>query len=329
MRAILRKAAGFLLAVAMIAPTSVKAQSDPIVWRGIIPLPQGTYLTDGFFTFQRMVDERLGGRLKIEYIGAAEITPPDQQLDALRNRVVDVILGTSPQYAHTVPEALALTYNRDMTPEEQRASGFYDLLRQIHLDKANVIYLASIVGAPGEGYRLYFRDKPEGPDLSGKKMRVSQNYVAFINRLNGTPVSMSPADAYSGLERGVVDGLGWPYGGYLDMKFNEVAKYAVDHPFYSHNMSILVNRDAWEELPEDLRADVEALAIDLEAQSLAETNAALEGENDRLAENGMEFITFSPEEAQAYLDAAYEAGWADFVAKNPENGPRLRELTEK
>src|SRR5262249_40022214 len=154
------------------APHVALGQSKPIVWKGIIPLPKGNYLTQGFFTFQKMVDERLGGRLKIEYVGSAEITPPDKQLDALLNGVVDVILGTAPQYAHTVPEALALTYNSDMTLMEQRASGFYDLLRKIHLDKANVTYLATIAGAPGEGYRLYFRDRPTSPELTGKKIRV-------------------------------------------------------------------------------------------------------------------------------------------------------------
>lgn len=318
----------FLVFMCMAFPTVAMAQ-EPIVWKGIVPLPTGTYLCEGFFTFQKMVEERLGGRLKIEYIGGAEIAAPDKQFDALRNGLVDVILGTAPQYAHTVPEALALTYNSDMTPMEQRASGFYDLLRKIHLDKSGIIYLATIAGGPGEGYRMYMRTKMEGPDMTGLKVRVSENYIAFIKRLHGTPVLMAPADAYSGLERGIVDGLGWPYGTLIDMHFSEVTKYIINHSFYTHNMSILVNPNSWNKLPEDLRQELEALAADLEARSLAETNAAIQDENAKLAAAGLEFITFSPEDAEAYLKAAYEAGWADFVEKNPEFGPTLRELTTK
>jgi TRAP-type C4-dicarboxylate transport system substrate-binding protein len=326
MKNVIRK---FLACLFITLPCAAFAQTSPIVWKGIVPLPTGTYLCEGFFTFQKMVDERLGGRLKIEYIGGTEIAQPDKQFDTLRNGIVDVILGTAPQYAHTIPEALALTYNSDMTPMEQRASGFYDLLRKIHLDKANVIYLATIAGGPGEGYRLYTRSRMDNPNFAGKKLRVSENYIAFIRKLNGTPVLMAPADAYSGLERGIVDGLGWPYGTLIDMHFSEVTKYVIDHPFYTHNMDILVNLDSWKKLPDDLRKDLEALAVDLEARSLAETNDAIKEENDKLRAAGLQFVTFSPGDADTYLKAAYDAGWADFIAKNPEYGPRLKELTTK
>jgi hypothetical protein len=47
-----------------------------------------------------------------------------------------------------------------------------------------------------------------------------------------------------------------------------------------------------------------------------------EAEKARQAEVGIETITFG----DAYLDQAYESGWAAFIEANPEHGAKLREL---
>lgn len=306
----------------------VLAQGQPIVLKGIVPYHPQNYLAQPLFILQKMLDERSKGQIKIQVIGGEEVVKALEQFDAVRNGVADISLAVASYYTGTVPEALAVQYNQKLLPSEMRKNGFYDLMRKIHLEKGNVIYLANASGTPGRAFRLYTKKKIDKADLSGMKIRVSPVYTALVQGLNGTPVSMPPADVYSALERGVVDGYGWTYAGILDYSFQEVAKYAIDPPFYSLNSAILMNRSTYEKLPADAKATLEAVAKDFEGVVANYYADYIKQEDAKLKAKGVEVITLPPAEAAKYLDVAYKGGWADFLAKNPESGPKLKALTE-
>ncbi len=42
----------------------------------------------------------------------------------------------------------------------------------------------------------------------------------------------APGEVYTALERGVVDGYGWPITGIFDLGWHEKTKYRVDPGFY-------------------------------------------------------------------------------------------------
>jgi TRAP-type C4-dicarboxylate transport system substrate-binding protein len=304
------------------------AQGQPIVLKGIVPYHPQNYLAQPLFILQKMLDERSKGQIKIQFIGGEEVVKALEQFDAVRNGVADISLAVASYYTGTVPEALAVQYNQKLLPSEMRKNGFYDLMRKIHLDKGNVIYLANASGTPGRAFRLYSKKKIDKADLTGMKIRVSPVYTALVQGLGGTPVSMPPADVYSALERGVVDGYGWTYAGIMDYSFQEVAKYAIDPPFYSLNSAILMNRAAYEKLPPAAKATLEEVAKDFETVVANYYSGYIKEEDAKLKAKGIEVLTLPPAEAAKYLDVAYKGGWADFLAKNPVDGPKLKALTE-
>ena len=304
------------------------AQGQPIVLKGIVPYHPQNYLAQPLFILQKMLDERSKGQIKIQFIGGEEVVKAFEQFDAVRNGVADISLAVASYYTGTVPEALAVQYNQKLLPSEMRKNGFYDLMRKIHLDKGNVIYLANASGTPGRAFRLYSKKKIDKADLSGMKIRVSPVYTALVQGLGGTPVSMPPADVYSALERGVVDGYGWTYAGIIDYSFQEVAKYAIDPPFYSLNSAILMNRAAYEKLPPAAKATLEEVAKDFETVVANYYSGYIKDEDAKLKAKGLEVLTLPPAEATKYLDVAYKGGWADFIAKNPVDGPKLKALTD-
>ena len=307
----------------------VVAQTQPIVLKGIVPYHPQNYLAQPLFILQKLLAERTNGQIKIDIIGGEEVVKALEQFDAVRNGVVDIALNVASYYTGTVPEALAVQYNQKLLPSEMRKNGYYDLMRKIHLEKGNVIYLANASGTPGRAFRLYTKKRVDKADLTGLKIRVSPVYTALVKGLNGTPISMPPADVYSALERGVVDGYGWTYAGILDYSFQEVGKYAIDPPFYSLNSAILMNRDSYDKLPPDAKAKLEQVAQEFETVVADYYAKYIKEEDAKLKAKGVVVVTLPPAEAKKYLEAAYNGGWADFLAKNPENGARLKALTER
>jgi TRAP-type transport system periplasmic protein len=314
-------------AIAGLSPwRRARAQARPITLKAVTPYTADFYLSKPLFVFKEMVEERTGGRLKIEHIGGEEVIRGIEQFEALRNGVVDVIMGITSYYSGTVPEGLALQYNKTVLPSDSRKNGFYDLMRKIHLDKGGVVYLAWAGGNPGNAFRLYTKVKVTKPDFTNLRIRVSPVYTALVKALNGTPVSIPWPDTYAALERGIADGFGSTYGGITDYGLHEVSKYVIDHPFYTLNNTIVLNKGSWDRLPAEFRQQLEALAPDYERKVQEFFTNYVKDEDQRLKSKGMEFIRFSDEDAKKYGDAAYSAGWADFVAKNPEHGPKLKAL---
>lgn len=322
---------GLVLVAALLAlstPAPVKAQSTPIVLKGTTAWIADYAWSQPFFIFQRLVNqhEKLKGKLVITYLGGPEVVPPFEQFEALRNRVVDVIVGVGAYYSGTIPEGNALLLARK-SPMELRKNGYYDLVRKIHKEKGNVVYLANVGGTPGRGFRLYSKVKIDKPDFKGLRFRVTPVYKPLVEALGGTPVTMAPGEVYTALERGVVDAYGWGYLGVKDVGWHEVTKYVIDHPFYSFDTSIMINMDTWNSLPENIRAALEEVAVKVEeevAKYMADRGAK---EDENLKNAGLQFIRFSEADAKKFIELAYEVQWKAILPKCPETCPKLRDLS--
>ena len=301
-------------AIAALALSGAVFAQQPITLRGITPWTPDYDLSKGFFTFQQLVNEKLKGKVQVTYVGGPEVAAPNQQFQALKNGVVDVLLGAAAYYRTEVPMAWAVQFV-EKTPPELRKSGWYDVMRKIHMDQGGVVYLAN-TAAGGGAFRIYMAKKIDKPDFKGLKIRVSPVYTPLVTALGGAPISMAPGEIFTGLERKVVDGFGWTYTGIDTMGLQEVSKYVIDHPFYSLDTVILMNKSVYDKLAPDLRKDLEEIAAETERRHAAYMQASLKKEDEKLKKLGLEFIKFSPADAERYVRTAYDAGWKDFAEKN-------------
>lgn len=305
--------------------TEARAESKPIVLKGITPWTKDYSSSQPLFMFQRLIEKRLKGKVTLKYLGGPEVAPSFEQFEALRNGVVDVILGAAAYYTGQVPEASGALLARKSS-RELRKSGYYDLMRKIHLEKGGVIYLSNLIGVPNVGFRLYTKKKIDAADFSGMKFRVSPVYVPLVKGLGGTPINMPMTDIYTALERGLVDGYGATYLGIMDFALHEVTKYVIDIPFYSMDNSLLMNAKTWEKLPPDVRAEIEKIAIEVENEVAVFLAAKVEQEDKLLKKAGLEFIRLNKSQTEKYLDAAYSGRWKNMFKSSPEYAAKLKEL---
>lgn len=314
---IFRSFTGGVTVTALLLASTIAGQvraQETIVLRGITPWVADYDLSRAFFIFEELVEERFGERVQVEHLGGPEVAAPNDQFSALRNGVVDVLLGAAAYYRTEVPLSAAVQFTSKL-PSELRTSGYYDLMREVHAE-AEVVYLANTAG--GNQFRMYLVDEIAAPDFSNLTLRGSPVYVPLIEALGGAPVIMSPGDVYTALERGMIDGYGWTYTGIDVFGWHEHSNYVIDHPFYSLDGSLLINQQVWNGLPEDVRVGLEEIGVELEKRVEAYMKGQLEAEDKKLEGLGMKFITFSDEDAKKYLDTIQEAGWQDFLAQNQE-----------
>jgi TRAP-type C4-dicarboxylate transport system substrate-binding protein len=265
------------------------------------------------------------GVLQINFIGGPKAIPTFEVGNAVKTGVVDLALSTGAFYTNVMPEADFLKLTQ-IPVAEQRKNGAFAAINALWMQKGNMVYLARMV--ENQPFHLYLNKKVEKPDLSGLKIRITPVYRDFFAALNGNVVTTPPGEVYTALERNVVDGYGWPIGGIFDLNWQEKTKYRVDPGFYDAEVSIVMNADAYKRLTPKQKAFLDQQALALEAMNGFWTTYAAE-ETTRQEKAGIQPIRFDAAGTKAWLDKAYDTGWAGAMKANPEFAKKLKTLTSK
>ncbi len=221
------------------------AAAQEVTLRAVSAFAEKTTYSRGFELFIERVNRDGKGILQINYIGGPKAMPPFEVGNALKSGVVDLANSTGAFYTNVMPEADAWKLT-ERPMSELRKNGGYDYMSQLYAEKMNAIFLARHVD--GNPFHLYLNKPISKADLSGLKIRITPVYRDFFQVLGATVVQPAPGEVYTALERGVVDGYGWPITGIFDLGWHEKTKYRVDPGFYTAEVSILVNKSTWDRL---------------------------------------------------------------------------------
>ena len=301
------------------------ALAKEIELKAVCFLPKNHPLAAMTLEWAKRINEYCLGEVRVNYLGGSEVIPRLEQVEALRKGVVHVTFSPTAYYQSIFPEGVAFTLSK-LTPwEERRPGGFYDFMAERHKE-IGVRYLGRWLHGP---FYLWLKEPVKTPaDLKGRKLRTTALYDRFMKVLDTVPVTISPSETYTALERGTVEGAGWPLLGVRELGWTEVCKYVIDHPFYNQNCTILINLDVWNSLPHSLREKIQNLTAWFEPYMVGYFDKAIEMEWKEIEKTGMQKITFSATDAKLYLDTAYEVEWEALKKKVPDLVPLLRKLTD-
>jgi TRAP-type C4-dicarboxylate transport system substrate-binding protein len=313
----------WLAAVLALAPAWAGAQETTL--RVVSAFAENTQYVKNLMPFIQKLNAEGKGRLQLTFIGGPKAMPPFEVGNAVRTGVVDMALTTGAFYTNIMPEADALKLTQ-VPAQELRKNGGHALINRIWNEKANMVYLGRVIDYTP--FHLYINKKIDKPDLTGLKIRITPVYRDFFQALGATVMQTAPGEVYTALERGVVDGYGWPINGIFDFNWNEKTKYRVDPGFYNAEVSLIMNLDKWKSLSQAQRSLLERHVIALEAQndSWKKVN---EEDTRKQAQAGIQTIAFDAATAKQYYQKAYEVGWASAIKASPTYGPQMRKLFSK
>ena len=311
-----------VIAGAVFVAAVTTASAEEITLRAVSAFAEGTEFSRNFERFVEKVNADGKGLIKINYIGGPRAVPPFEVGNAVRTRVVDMANVTGAFYTNLMPEADGFKLN-GKPMSEQRKNGTWDYINQLHNQKLGSQYLArQFHNVP---FHIYLNKKIDKIDFSGLKIRVTPVYRDVVEAFGGTPITTAPGEVYTALERGVADGYGWPITGIFDLGWDKVTKFRMEPPFYSVEVNVLVNLDAWKGLSDAQRKLLNDAALWLEGLD-SEKEADIKAERERQSAAGIQPLDFGPAASKAFLDRAYEAAWQSVTKRAPDTGPKLRQL---
>jgi TRAP-type transport system periplasmic protein len=311
---------------ALLALSTTAAMAQEVTLKAVTSFAEKTTYSKPFERFIERVNEAGKGLIHINYIGGPKAMPPFEVGKALSGGVVDIANVTGAFYTNVMPEADAWKLTERPMPELRKNGGF-DAMAALYAQKMNAIFLARLVD--NNPFHLYLNKEISKADLTGLKLRITPVYRDFFQALGGTVVQTAPGEVYTALERGVVDGYGWPITGVFDLGWQEKTKFRVDPGFYTAEVSVLVNKATWDKLSDKQKDVLRKAGEQGEGEAVAEFTALNAADTKRQADAGIKTIKLEGAVGKDYYDKAYAAGWEGVIKQSPQTGPKLKETFSK
>ena len=263
------------------------------------------------------------GRLEIAPFPAGAIVPTFETLDAVKNNILQVInvwpgyfTGKEPAFA-PLTDFLCAYEN----PWEYDAffnyRGGMELINELYKP-----YNAHCIGVVLWGKESMFIKYPvyKMEDFKGHKFRSPQGMTADMLKILGAGVVILPGEeAYSALDKGVVDGADWSTPSVNHrMGFSRVAKYYIWPSFRSMPISdFTINKKEWEKLPADLQQLLTSMVRELNFDQLARCAMDDYKAIREMNATGSKALVWDPAEIQRLRELVRGTVWKQWADKSP------------
>ena len=216
--------------------------------------------------FSKYIEEMTCGRMKIKVYGAGEFVPAMGVFDAVSQGNVQLGHGASYYWPGKVKSSQFFTaVPFGLTAQEMNGwlhyGGGLELWQEAY-EPFNLIPLAG--GNTGVQMAGWFKKEINSlDDLKGLKMRIPGLAGEIFTRAGAETVTLPGNEIFLSLQQGVVDAAEWvgPYND-LTFGFHQVADYYYYPGWHEpgSTLEIIINKDAYESLPEDLKAIIKYAA---------------------------------------------------------------------
>lgn len=263
------------------------AKVETIKWKMVTTWPKNfPGLGTGAENLASKINELSNGRLQVKVYGAGELVPALEIFDAVSRGTVQMGHGAAYywkgkdatfQFFSTVPFGLTA---QEMNGWLYNGGGLE--LWQKAYEKYNLIPMpAGNMGVQMGGW--FNKEINSVDDLKGLKMRIPGLGGEVLKRAGGTPVNLPGGELFTAMQTGTIDATEW-VGPYNDLAFgfHKVAKYYYYPGWHEPGTTLeaLINKEAFEALPQDLQSIVlnacKLANHEMLAEYVARNNDALE-----------------------------------------------------
>lgn len=301
---------------------AIPAHAEELVLRGASYLSLESAFGKPFKMFADHVNQIGKGVLQINPMGP-EAIPATEQPNALRSGLIDMAAMPPGTYKSIVPESNVQDLS-NLTLAEMRKTGAYDALKDLTRQKLN----AEIITTFGETvpHHLYLTQEiKSAEDLKGLRVRGQPIFGPFFNSLGMSMMTVPVPETYTALERGVVQGYGFPFWGIQDFGWDKMTKYRIDPGFYSAPLNIMVNRERYASLTDAQRKVLDDAVVWFEKEMVRYADE--QDKVNRAAQDaaGIKAIDMGP----GWRVNAANHYWEELAKTNPDTVPALRAKLQK
>ena len=208
-----------------------------------------------FEPWAKKIETESNGQLKVEIYPSATLSKPEAMYDSAAKGIIDI---GSQAHGYTAGR-FPLTQIAELPGLSNSATQMGCILQTLYDDgtiasEYKDTHLLFMMGAGPAA--IHTVDKPIRipADMKGQRIRRPSAIAGdIIEATGGTPVGLPANDLYTSLQRGVIDGLSFPWQPTGDFRLLELTKAHTNIPFYNSALLVTMNKDKYDSLPDNLK----------------------------------------------------------------------------
>ena len=206
--------------------------------------------------FAEEISELSDGRMKIQVYANSTLGGDRDLLETCADGDIPfVVQNTAPQVSFmgdlAVFDLPCVFDSLDECREKIDDPEFYDLISNVYTEGGY-----HLLGMADQGFRVMSTNKPvySFSDFKGQKIRTMENsyHLAFWKAIGANPTPMSFSEVYIGLQQHTIDAQENPYEVIVSNNLYEQQDYVVETNHLPHLISLIVNDDFFQDLPEEV-----------------------------------------------------------------------------
>ncbi len=266
------------------------------------------------------IEKASNGTIKVSVFPSEQLGKAVDHYDMARDGIADIVYvnpGYQPGRFPVIGAGELPFLIKNATDGSQAVDEWYR--KYAAREMKDVKFCLAFVHDPGALHMV--NKKITSPDqIKGLKIRPAHATIAaLVTSLGGTNVQASAPEVRDVLERGVADGVTFPWGSVLLFKFENITKYHMDVPFYVTTFVYLINQAKYNSLSANQKKVIDNHCTNEWALKVAAPWAKFEadGKPKIQAMAGQDVYGISDAETAAWKKAAQPLHdrWADNVKK--------------
>ena len=315
---LLRFAAAIAAICSVVAPAS--AQDKPVELKLAHWVPASHPLQKAMEDWGAAVTKASGGSITFKVYPAQQLGKAFDHYDMARDGIADVTYvnpGYQPGRFPIIAAGELPFLVKDAKLGSEALDAWYR--KYAAAEMKDVKYCLAFVHDPSS-FHTKTKKIVVPADIKGMKIRPPHaTFANLVTELGGTNIQSSAPEVRDVLEKGVADGVAFPWGSLVLFGADKVTKYHMDIPFYTTTFVWVMNKDKYASLSDNQKKAVDANCDTAAAGRVGgpwgEFEAAGRGKVKALPDH--EIYTLTPDQIAEWRKAAapIEIKWAEGVKK--------------
>jgi len=281
--------------------------------------------TKGDYEFARLVEERTGGRIKIEVYPSAQLGEEKAALEAVQFGAIDFNRTSISPLSAFVPNLIALQMPYLYRDDEHMWKVINGPIGENYLNSLEEFNFIGLGWFDG-GARHFYNSRREiktVSDLKGMKIRVQESKLMtdLVSCLGAVPTPMPFGEVYSALQTGVIDGAENNIPSYYSTSHYEVAKYITLDGHSRIPEIIIASKLSWDKLSKEDQEIIRQAAKDAMPYQIKLWNEFEKSSEEKTREAGSVYTELTPEALEEFQKAVQPM--------YDELSPELREIVNQ
>jgi C4-dicarboxylate-binding protein DctP len=293
-------------------------------------LPASAAVTKGLDLWKSKVEAATGGRIKVEIYNNSQLYKDNEVFPAVQGHQIDMGTVVSAQFTAYDPvfaifdlPGLFKTYDQATTALHGKTGAM--LAEHLHKLGVHPLYW------PQQGFSAIATSKTQlktPADFKRLKLRAhSKDLARMFQLLGASPTVIAASEVSTAASRGTIDGLSTSLSSYYARKWFEASPFINNSGFGLIGTVVIINKDLWDKLPEDIRSAMDNASREAEEFSTRSIISEEEALLKDLAQKGVHATTFDSQSAKDFAKIIRPM-YDEYLASVGSDGKILLESSE-